>query len=211
MLATVADQVGREAGELRRPELLPSKPHSHHDAACVDGFSVFENQAESGGRILDLCHLPRIDIGNGLLRKPVRILQEPFERKLVLRRERGLTGEGVERESLFGIGKVRGAPRRTQLHAPGHVLAPERHRPAEDARGHLGGAQMRRRRKPIGAGADHGHFAVIAESGSGHVKLPLRLQRRSPPAPSRSRVRGGPACVAARASDYKYGRRMNFS
>ena len=59
------------------------------------------------------------------------------------------------------IGDMRRDPGRTQLHAGRHIPAPERHRLAEHADRHIGGAQMRGHGEAVRPGAYDGDIAGV--------------------------------------------------
>jgi hypothetical protein len=115
-------------------------------------ITIEQRDPKAFARLLNMRHVPSVDVAHGMLLKPESVLNEPLERN---RRANLLFRVGVKRvegQDAVRIRQIRSHVRRTQQHAFGHVAFPEIHRLPENAHVQTGDAsEVRCRGKSVGA------------------------------------------------------------
>ena len=161
------------------------------DPAGADGSPVIKGQPKTPAVGLQRRNHRGIDIGDGVTLKPQPIVHEEGQRDRLLQRLPGGDQKALHVVTMVGSRQAGSAACRTQVHARGHAL-PECHRRPEDERRDARGAQMRRDRQPVGAGADDdgrvpSHPPPLASVGGCAARSNGRRLPLTPPSPVRGR------------------------
>ena len=106
-------------------------PGRHHDPPRLHGPAIGQVEAEAAIWLTQRFHVGSVDVGDGMPLEPEAVVDEVRQRNRQRRRRADCVRKAVQAVGAFWIRQARGAPGRSEVHAPRKAL-PEFHRLPED-------------------------------------------------------------------------------
>lgn len=150
----------KEGRELCGPGRKRADSSRHYDPPRCEFFAIRHDNLEPARGEVDAAHLALFKISYRLALIPMPVVYKTVERDWPGDVISPFAAVSIERQSLVGIGDVRSAPIRAQTHAHRHLVLPERHGFAENARFDSSRVQIGCRGKSVRTGAHHYYIAI---------------------------------------------------